>query len=213
MGGTVEQENDSIYTLVFKAFLEPGWHLYSQEEVAIDIAPIPTEFSYSEVPGKYELIGATEEPDVPPLYDAVFEADITYFEDEAEFRQKIKVLDPTDLVITAEVYFSVCDDEKCLPPETERFTMSLEDKNVVEGFTDLEVSDKDQQLTEALNIDVKGVGGADLEEEESSNYSTIFFLGFIGGLIAFAYTLCFPNDPSYRFLLYKGRKNPKKRTG
>ncbi|NJY62925.1 DUF255 domain-containing protein [Salinimicrobium sp. CDJ15-81-2] len=206
----VEQENDSIYTLIFRASLEPGWHLYSQEEIDIEIAPIPTAFTYTEAPGKYELLGPTEEPDVPPLYDAVFEADITYFEDEAEFRQKIKVLDPKDLEITAEVYFSVCDDEKCLPPETERFNFSIENKEVVEGFTDLEVSDKDQRLTEALNINVKGVGGVELEEEENNGYTSIFFLGFIGGLIALLTPCVFPMIPLTVSFFTKGARTRKK---
>lgn len=206
----VAQENDSVYTLIFKAFLEPGWHLYSQEEIEMEIAPIPTAFTYEEVPGKYELIGPTVEPDVPPLYDAVFEADITYFEDEAEFRQKIKVLDATNLIITAEVYYSVCDDEKCLPPETERFTISIEDNKVVEGFTDLEVTGKDEQLTEALNINVKGVGGVALQEEESSGYTTIFFLGFIGGLIALLTPCVFPMIPLTVSFFTKGARTRKK---
>ena len=176
----------------------------------MEIAPIPTAFTYTEAPGKYELLGPTEEPDVPPMYDAVFEADITFFKNEAEFRQRIKVLDPTDLVITAEVYFSVCDDEKCLPPDTERFAMSIENNEVVEGFTDLEVSDKDQRLTEALNIGVKGVGGAELETEESSGYGTIFFLGFIGGLIALLTPCVFPMIPLTVSFFTKGARTRKK---
>jgi thiol:disulfide interchange protein len=207
----IEKENDSVYILVFTAFLERGWHLYSQEEVDIEIAPIPTAFTYTEAPGKYELVGSTEEPDVPAKYDAVFEADITYFQNEAEFRQKIKVLDPTDLVITAEVYYSVCDDEKCLPPDTQRFTISVEDGEIVEGFTDLEVSDRDQRLTEALNIDVKGIGGVELEEEaENTGYTTIFFLGFIGGLIALLTPCVFPMIPLTVSFFTKGAKTRKK---
>jgi thiol:disulfide interchange protein DsbD len=207
---TLEQENDSIYNLIFTANLQKGWHLYSQDEVEIDIAPIPTEFSYSEASEKYELMGPTVEPDVPALYDAVFEAEITYFENEAVFKQKVKVLDAADLVITAEVYFSVCDDEKCLPPETERFTFDIGSNEVVEGFTDLEVSDKDERLTEALHIDVKGVGGADLVEEEGDGYTTIFFLGFIGGLIALLTPCVFPMIPLTVSFFTKGAKTRKK---
>jgi thiol:disulfide interchange protein DsbD len=207
---SLEQENDSVYQLVFKAFLEPGWHLYSQEEVKIDIAPIPTAFTFSEAPEKYELVGPTVEPDVPALYDAVFEADITYFEKEAVFKQKIRVLDATELLITAEVYFSVCDDEKCLPPETERFSFNIGENRVEEGFTDLEVSDKDQRLTEALNIDVKGVGGVDIADEKEHNYTTIFFLGFIGGLIALLTPCVFPMIPLTVSFFTKGAKTRRK---
>lgn len=205
----IEQENDSIYSLVFTATLEPGWHLYSQKEADIDIAPIPTSFTYNNAEANYELVGPTEEPDVPAIYDQVFEADIIYFEDEVEFRQKIRILPGEKPEIIAEVYFSVCDDEKCLPPETERFNISL-DGQVTEGFTDLEVSEKDRELTEALFIDVKGMEAYQQEEEEGNNFTTIFFLGFIGGLIALLTPCVFPMIPLTVSFFTKGAKNRKK---
>ncbi len=82
---SVEKENDSIFILIFTANLEDGWHLYSQIEADIDIAPIATTFSYNSEEN-FELIGETTEPDIEPIYDKVFEADITYFEDEAVFK-------------------------------------------------------------------------------------------------------------------------------
>lgn len=92
-----EKQNDSIYDLVFTASLEPGWHLYSQEIVDIDIAPIPTAFTYNNSPETFQLVGKTVEPDVEPIFDKVFEANITFFENEVSFRQKIKVIDPEEV--------------------------------------------------------------------------------------------------------------------
>ena len=97
-----EKENDSIYIIKIKAELEGNWHLYSQKEVEMDIAPIPTQFTFNVEEEGYELIGETLEPEVEPVYDEVFEADITYFEEEAEFTQKIKVTNPKDTQIIAE---------------------------------------------------------------------------------------------------------------
>ena len=91
---SVEKENDSIYTLIFIAQLDQGWHLYSQKEAEIDIAPIPTAFTYNDSPETFELLGKTEEPDAEPVYDEVFEADITFFEGEVVFKQKVKVINP-----------------------------------------------------------------------------------------------------------------------
>ena len=172
---SVEKENDSIFNLVFTATLEEGWHLYSQKEADIDIAPIATTFSYNNAEENFELIGETTEPDIEPIYDQVFEADITYFEDEAVFTQQIKVQPGSNPGIIAEIYFSVCDDEKCLPPETERFNISLEDNEITEGFTDLEISEKDKELTEALNINVSGMEKFAPEEEEGNNFLSIFY--------------------------------------
>lgn len=204
---SLEQENDSIYVLVFKAFLEEGWHLYSQKEAQIEIAPIPTEFSFNDASGNFELLGPTEEPDVQPVYDQVFEADIIYFEREAIFRQRIKVNDPERAEIIAEITYSVCDDEQCLPPETERFTFFPGANKVKEGFTDLEVADKDRQLTEDLNINLKGTGNYQIEKKEDDNYMTLFFLGFVGGLIALLTPCVFPMIPLTVSFFTKGAKN------
>ncbi|PRX46411.1 protein-disulfide reductase DsbD family protein [Salegentibacter salegens] len=207
---SVEKENDSIFTLVFTANLEEGWHLYSQKEADIDIAPIATTFSYNNAEENFELIGETTEPDIEPIYDQVFEADITYFEDEAVFTQKIKVLAESKPQIIAEIYFSVCDDEKCLPPETERFTISLEENEVTEGFTDLEISEKDKELTEALNIEVSGMEKFAPEKEEGNNFLSIFLLGFVGGLIALLTPCVFPMIPLTVSFFTKGAKNRQK---
>jgi thiol:disulfide interchange protein DsbD len=207
---SVEKENDSIFTLVFTANLEYGWHLYSQNEADIDIAPIATTFSYNNTEENFELIGETTEPDIEPIYDQVFEADITYFEDEAVFTQKIKVPADSDPKIIAEIYFSVCDDEKCLPPETERFNISLSGNEITAGFTDLEISEKDKELTEALNIKVSGMEKFAPEEEEGNNFLNIFLLGFIGGLIALLTPCVFPMIPLTVSFFTKGAKNRKK---
>jgi thiol:disulfide interchange protein DsbD len=207
---SVEKENDSIFNLVFTATLEEGWHLYSQKEADIDIAPIATTFSYNNAEENFELIGETTEPDIEPIYDQVFEADITYFEDEAVFTQQIKVQPGSNPGIIAEIYFSVCDDEKCLPPETERFNISLEDNEITEGFTDLEISEKDKELTEALNINVSGMEEFAPEEEEGNNFLSIFLLGFVGGLIALLTPCVFPMIPLTVSFFTKGAKNRQK---
>ena len=207
---SVEKENDSIFNLVFTATLEEGWHLYSQKEADIDIAPIATTFSYNNTEENFELIGETTEPDIEPIYDQVFEADITYFEDEAVFTQQIKVQPGSNPGIIAEIYFSVCDDEKCLPPETERFNISLEDNEITEGFTDLEISEKDKELTEALNINVSGMEKFAPEEEEGTNFLSIFLLGFVGGLIALLTPCVFPMIPLTVSFFTKGAKNRQK---
>ena len=67
-----EKENDSIFIIKIKAELEGKWHLYSQKEVEMDIAPIPTQFTFNAEEGGYELIGETLEPEVEPVYDEVF---------------------------------------------------------------------------------------------------------------------------------------------
>ncbi len=203
---TVEKQNDSIYTLVFTAFLEKGWHLYSQE--VDEDGPIPTTFTFTSLTG-VELIGEMQEPDVPAVYDDVFGMDIKFFKDKAVFRQQIKVLDPGSLV-EVEVEFMVCDDEQCLPPDIVPFQISVGEGSATKGYNDISVSQKDQLQTAALDIEIQGWENFEAEQEVSSGYWTIFFLGFIGGLIALLTPCVFPMIPLTVSFFTKGAKTREK---
>lgn len=203
----LEQVNDSIYKLIFTAKLEKGWHLYSQE-VDQD-GPIPTTFTFNSLPNTYELIGNTKEPEVPAVYDEVFEMDIKFFDDEAVFIQEIKVFDK-DAMIEVEVEFMVCDDEQCLPPDVAPFQFSLKEKKAIKGYADADVTELDIEKTKALDIEMKGQENFQLEEEEGHTYWNIFFLGFIGGLIALLTPCVFPMIPLTVSFFTKGARTRKK---
>lgn len=111
----VVDNNDGTYDLQMIAKIDEGWHLYSQE-LPSDDGPIATEFTFPE--GKdYKLIGKVQEPKAVTEYDPNFDMDLNYFKKKVTFTQKIKGLTPKSFKLTAEVYFMVCDEEKCLPPE------------------------------------------------------------------------------------------------
>ena len=203
----LEKQNDSIYTLIFEAKLDKGWHLYSQD-VGED-GPIPTTFTYNTSPETYELLGETIEPDVPAIYDEVFGMDIKFFKNEATFTQQIRVFD-INAIIEAEVEYMVCDDEQCLPPDVVPFQFSVNEKKAVQGYSDVDVSALDVEKTNELNIGLKGWEQYKPEQEEGSGYWTIFFLGFIGGLIALLTPCVFPMIPLTVSFFTKGAKTRKK---
>lgn len=203
---TLEQQNDSLYTLVFTATLDKGWHLYSQQ--IDEDGPIPTTFTFTSIKG-IELIGEMEEPDVPAIYDDVFGMDIKFFKDFAVFKQQIKVLDPGAL-IEVEVEFMVCDDKQCLPPETVPFQIAVSSKETSQGYANVDISEKDQLQSEALNIQIQGWEEYQPEQEEGRGYWTIFFLGFIGGLIALLTPCVFPMIPLTVSFFTKGAKTREK---
>ena len=206
---TVEQQNDSVYQILFTATLEPGWHLYSQEE-ADEGGPLPTEFTFDTSSGDFELIGETKEPDGVALFDPVFGMDIKYFEDEVTFTQAVKVKPGKTPEVNAEVFFMVCDEEQCLAPETVPFSVSLGSGEIVKGNFDAEISEDDLAKTEALSIDLKGAGGLEIEPEEEQGYTTLFFLGFIGGLIALLTPCVFPMIPLTVSFFTKSAANKRK---
>ena len=94
---TVETEklSKNEYNIVFKAEIEDGWHLYSQNTPIG--GPMPLYFDFVEVVGA-ERIGEVVEPEVTIAYNDVFEIDEHFFEKEAVFKQKVKLLDESATV-------------------------------------------------------------------------------------------------------------------
>ena len=111
---TVEKVNDSEFNLVITANIEYGWHLYSQ--TVPEGGPIPTSFIFEENNEAYQLIGKPTEGAGHEEFDNVFEMDIKYFDTQAIFKQKIKLLTNDKINIKGSLEFMVCDDTRCLPP-------------------------------------------------------------------------------------------------
>ena len=84
-----ESLGNNEYNVIFKAEIEAGWHTYSQN--IPDGGPVPTTFYFNEVNG-YERVGEVVESAGTVLHDAVFDMDLKFFEKEAIFTQKVKVL-------------------------------------------------------------------------------------------------------------------------
>ena len=91
--------------LIFKVKLEDTWHLYSAD-LDPEIGPLPTVFEYKKDPS-FELVGDVLQKGIHTEYDSIFEADISYFSEKAEFIQKVKIL--TDKVRILGTYeYQVC---------------------------------------------------------------------------------------------------------
>jgi thiol:disulfide interchange protein DsbD len=109
---TVEQDSPGEATLVSTAKIDSGWHLYSQY---ISDKGSPMVFAYNTLPD-YKLEGGTEEGVSQKEFDPYLNIDILYFENEAVFRQKIKVLGKEDFIITGTIEYSACL-TVCVPSE------------------------------------------------------------------------------------------------
>lgn len=112
---SVKDNQDGTFNLEIKAEIDEEWHLYSQVLPNED-GPIATEFTFKES-DDYELIGKVIEPKAKTEYDPNFDMDLNYFENEVVFIQKVKPAIPGNIKVKGDVYFMVCDAEKCLPPE------------------------------------------------------------------------------------------------
>ena len=107
--------------LELEAKLADGWHLYSQH-ISSDIGPVPTTFSFKESSG-LQLLGETIEPEPIKRFDQAFEAELTFFEKQVVFIQKIK--QTSVKIVKGTVSFMLCNDEMCLPPEEKEFEITI----------------------------------------------------------------------------------------
>lgn len=122
---SVEETNGKTF-LVVTASIEKGWHLYSQY-LESDMGPVPTEFTYEASPN-YELVGKASESKTHTEYDKNFDMNLSFFSGKAVFKQEIKVKVAEPFKITGEVYYMVCDDEKCLPPTGKAINFNISSK-------------------------------------------------------------------------------------
>ena len=162
----VEQLQDGKFALKVTASIEKNWHLYSQS-LPSDDGPIATEFAFPEG-AEYELLGAVKEPEAITEYDPNFDMDLNFFKDQVTFTQLIKPSTPEAFEITAEVYFMVCDEEKCLPPEYVDLVFAIPATgNVTEPMPEETTGD----LVEPEEADLKATEASNEQNDQAVRWS------------------------------------------
>jgi hypothetical protein len=105
-----------------KATIEDNWHIYSLN--VKDGGPIKTSFTFA--PSKeYSLVGKPSEPKPITKYEKTFSMNVSYFEKEVVFQQKIKLKSPNASVVKGKLEYMTCNDHKCLPPDDIDFSIPL----------------------------------------------------------------------------------------
>ena len=154
--------------LSFKANIENGWYVYSQNAGE---GPVSTEFTF-ENSDKFILSGNVLEQDPLEEFDPNFDAILRYFKNEAVFTQLIQVNSVEDFKINGEVYFMTCDSTQCLPPEALEFTFNIDGIN--------------EDLISSTN---------DTNQSSSKSMWALFFIAFLSGFAALLTPCVFPMIP------------------
>lgn len=114
--------------LVFKATIDPGWHLYAM--ILPDGGPVSTSFTFETVQGASLSGSVTTKSAVVTQYDPQFNMDLSWYVNEAVFIQKVTVTDPKTFKLEGSIRFMACDDKRCLPPSGEPFSITLSGEDV-----------------------------------------------------------------------------------
>jgi DsbC/DsbD-like thiol-disulfide interchange protein len=109
-------------TVLLKATIDPGWHIYSLN--VKDGGPIKTSFTFAKSKD-YTLVGPATEPKAITRFEKAFNMDVSFFEKEVIFQQKIKLKSASVTAIKGQLEYMTCNDSKCLPPDDVNFSIPL----------------------------------------------------------------------------------------
>ena len=150
--------------VVFTGTIDKGWHVYSTD--LGDGGPISATFNVESISGA-ELVGKLKPVGKEvAAFDKLFEMKVCYFENTAQFVQKLK-LTGGEYKVEGFLEYGACNDENCLPPTQVPFKFSgkaegtavngpAADKAADAGNVELEKS-SDTAQTAAMAI----IGGAE----------------------------------------------------
>lgn len=224
--------------VVFTAAIDKGWHVYSTD--LGDGGPISATFnvekiSGAEVVGKLKPVGKEIS-----TFDKLFEMKVRYFENTAQFVQKLKL---TGGAYQLEGYleYGACNDENCLPPTQVPFQFSGRAegaaKEAAAATTETKAEKQPaEQETAADTASVAAIGGADgpteinvtdkvdlwkpvinelqslgeTTSQEDMSWIYIFITGFAGGLLALFTPCVWPIIPMTVSFFLKRSKDKKK---
>lgn len=205
---SVENNGTENATLVIKAKIDKGWHLYSQ--FVGEGGPVPTTIKFN-ASKEYSLVGKTEESPKPhSIYEELFGMKVAFFEKNATFKQKIKVTSSKDFKVAGTLEFMVCDDKQCLPPEEMEISFDVkgavktDDKSVAEEPVSVKedtattvVASTTPALDSTKTDSTKSLADSTLGKSPEADNSMwgIFFQGFLFGFVALLMPCIFPMIP------------------
>jgi hypothetical protein len=122
---SIRSISDVEAEVVAKAKIDKGWHVYALKvsDKPLDIAPIPTTLKLDKSKD-FSLVGGVKEGKYIKHYDPQFEGELNYFENEATFTQRIKILSTNKITVTGELQYMACDEVQCIFPDPEFFELT-----------------------------------------------------------------------------------------
>lgn len=161
------------YELVFKAEIEPGWHIYSM--YTPDGGPQATTLMFEDAGNGLELVGDATENEPKKEHDAIFGVDVWSFENEYVITQKVKVTDPAVATVKGALEFQVCRDGQCVMFD--------------ESF-DVKVGE-----SVAAKEKIEAVSANEQEAQKDESLWLFFWGAFVAGLAAVIMPCVFPMIP------------------
>ncbi|MFZ4399885.1 MAG: cytochrome c biogenesis protein CcdA [Bacteroidales bacterium] len=213
---TVKQDKTNTAELIFTANIEKGWHLYSQ--FMEEGGPIVTSFVFNK-DKNYKLEGKTAEPKPNAEYDEMFKMTVKYFNKQAIFKQKIKILSNIDFAVKGNFEYMVCNDGSCIPFQDNVFEFKIKANPNLTTTENTAILETDTQSQPKNTIDTSSsktdtstitVTAKSPLKTNSKPLYLIFLIAFVAGLLTLITPCVFPMIPMTISFFMKGNKNRKK---
>ena len=204
---SVKKISNTEYDVIFNAKLYKDWYLYSQHNP--EDASLPLEITIKEGESGYKLVGKADEKDTFKKYSDIWEKEEIVFKDKATITQRIQLTNQKITKIKLNFFGQVCE-TACINID-EAFTISLGGKTIKEVVS---ITEKSKNLTNNLKLNLKNTSllknASSTGSESKSGLFSIFFLGFVGGLLALLTPCVFPMIPLTVSFFTKQSENKKK---
>jgi thiol:disulfide interchange protein len=107
--------------IIHKATIEDKWHLYGMN--IPKNGPRPTRIVYETFANAEKSGDIIAKSKLLEVFDKSFNMNLSWYANEAIFVQKITFKDASQVKIEGFVEFMTCDDERCLPPVQDEFSL------------------------------------------------------------------------------------------
>ena len=188
----VKKVSDTEFDIVFSAKLYKGWYLYSQNNP--EDASLPLEISLQGGETGYKLVGKVVEENTFKKYSETWGLEEIVFKEKAIITQRIQLTNKEITTIKLNFFGQVCE-TACINID-ENFSISLTGELIKEEIT---IDQKSKNLTKKLKLDLKNTSllknSSDAGSKNSNGLFSLFFLGFVGGLLALLTPCVFPMIP------------------
>jgi len=196
--------------IIIRAGIDEGWHLYGLN-IPKD-GPRATNIVF-EVLENAKKVGELQTPSkLLKAYDANFDMELNWYANEAVFIQKISYTDASKVKIKGYIEFMVCNDQSCLPPTQEKFSLGAPvsaHAEVVAVSADTTDTVKTSDYWTPVINELKSFG----ESEGDSGTTSLWFIflaGLLGGFVALFTPCVWPIIPMTVSFFLKRSENKKK---
>jgi len=226
----IEKKSATEYILVFSATIENDWHMYSQ--FSDENGAIPLEVVFNNSKGNFIPVGKAAESKTEKAFNDVFGVTETFWSHNAQLRQTIKITNPENEIVQAELTFQVCKEVCIQGSNLFEFNIKSLTAKEVKNFSVVHVATPKKeesavkvdtattqpavQVTEqpvTVKDSIKAAATSSVAKTKKSKPEadkgiiSIFFIAFLSGFAALLTPCVFPMIPMTVSFFTKQSKN------